>query len=58
MASITIVDSDLLRDEIEALYRYVNRDEYNLTVVEAMISELQNIVEGLKPTKEVLKNDR
>ena len=56
MASVTIVDNDLLRDEIEALYRYVNRDEYNLNVVEAMINELQNIVEGMKPN-EVVENE-
>lgn len=37
-----------LSNEIKALYDYVNRDEYNIYVVEVMLIELQDIVKRLK----------
>lgn len=49
MSKATIVDNDLLKKEIKALYDYVNRDAYNLYVVEVMTNEIQDIVKGLKP---------
>lgn len=52
MSKAIITDNDLLKEEIKALYNYVNRDEFNLNVVEVMINEIQDIVEGLKPCEE------
>lgn len=49
MSNETIVKNDLLKNEIKALNDYVNRDEYNLNVVEVMVNEIQDIVKGLKP---------
>lgn len=49
MSKVTIVDNDLLKSEIRALNNYVNRDEYNLNVVEVMVNEIQDIVKGLNP---------
>ena len=49
MSKATIIDNDLLKSEIRALNNYVNRDEYNLNVVEVMLIELQDMVKGLKP---------
>ena len=44
----TIIDNELLKNEIKALNNYVNRDEYNLNVVATMVDEIQNIIAGLK----------
>lgn len=49
MSKATIIDNDLLKNEIKALNNYVSRDEYNLNVVEVMVNEIQDIVKGLKP---------
>ncbi len=53
MSKATIIDNDLLKSEIRALYNYVNRDEYNLNVVEVMVNEIQDIVKGLKPCEKI-----
>ena len=52
MSKATIIDNELLKSEIRALYNYINRDEYNLNVVEVMVNEIQDIVKGLKPCKQ------
>lgn len=52
MSKAIIIDNDLLKEEIKALYNYANRDEYNLNVVEIMINEIQGIAKGLKPYEE------
>lgn len=49
MSKTIIIDNNLLKSEIRALNNYVNRDEYNLNVVEVMVDEIQDIVKGLKP---------
>ena len=36
----------LLKDEIKALCVYVNREVYNLNVVEVMVSEIAKMVKG------------
>ena len=53
MSKVIITDNDLLKEEIKALYNYVNRDEFNLNVVEVMVNEIQSIVEGSKPCSEI-----
>ena len=42
-----------LSNEIKALYDYVNRDEYNLNVVEVMVDEILNYIKGLRPCEKV-----
>lgn len=56
MSKLTIIDNDLLKNEIKALNDYVNRDEYNLNVVEVMVNEIQDIVKGLKPLGEIAES--
>jgi len=49
MSKATIIDNDLIKNEIKALYIYVLREEYNLNVVEVMINEIQEIIEESYP---------
>lgn len=47
MRKATIINNDLLKNEIKALSDYVSRNGYNLNVVEFMLSEIQDIIKDL-----------
>lgn len=56
MSKATIIDNDLLKSEVEALYNYVNRDSCNIAVVEKMLDELHYIIMGLQPLDEIAES--